>query len=95
MKKPFFSILILIFVFSANAATSTRALDFDPIWSYIMPLMQGSLGKTISISFGIIGLMAAVCRLNILAIALIFAVAMGLYVSPIIIENVFSATLPR
>lgn len=68
--------------------------EFIEIWSTLEGWVQGTLGRIIALTMIVVGIVYGIGRQNIMAFVMGPAAGIGLFYSPVIIENVMSAGLP-
>lgn len=68
--------------------------EFGPIYQTLTDWLTGALGRTIAAVFILIGLIGGAVRGSIVAFATGIGAGLGMFVTPTIITNVVSATLP-
>lgn len=75
--------------FAADAVTN----DFDGIWKRLQDWTNGSLGKSISLLFLLIGLAAGLLRGSIVSCVVCLGAALALATIPSIINSIFNGTI--
>ncbi|WP_443743835.1 TraA family conjugative transfer protein [Sutterella sp.] len=75
--------------FAADQVTN----DFDGIWKRLQDWTQGSLGKSISLLFLLIGLAAGLLRGSIVSCVVCLGAALALATVPSIINSIFTGTI--
>lgn len=89
------SLLVLMAVNTdiALASTSTSDNTFSSFTDQLTKWIEGSLGKGIAIAFVIVGIITGIARSSLMAIAIGMGAALGLSLTPTVIEKIFTATL--
>jgi len=77
----------------AAAASASVSTDFDTALNMVIDWSQGTLGKLVSVTFLVVGIVMGVMRQSIFAAVPAIAAAMTLYIGPDIIDSIFAATL--
>jgi len=94
-QAVFVAVLALIVVMTAAlpvlAASTTGPLT--DVWTSLVDWAQGNVGKVISLSMILVGIVAGVANQSLMAFAVGIGGGLGLYNAPTIIDTVFSATL--
>ena len=72
----------------------TGGTEFSSIYTTLTGWMTGLLGRTIAVSFIIVGLVAGVVRQSIYGFVVGVAAGLGLFLAPAIVDSVVTATLP-
>ena len=73
----------------ADALTVTGSNDFSEIYGRLVGWIKGDLGRTLSISFVLIGLAYGMARNSLIGFATGVGAAVGLQVTPTIINSIF------
>jgi len=87
-------ITLFLFSFAGLALAGTGGTEFQATYDMVVGWAQGFLGKLIAIAFLIVGIVAGVARQSIMAFAVGITAALGIYMTPDIIDSVVAATLP-
>ncbi len=74
--------------FAANGDT-----DFQDLYGKLEGWSQGTLGRSISLMFLLVGLGVGVVRGSIMGAVVCIAAAMALFIGPQIIDNIFTALI--
>lgn len=77
----------------ASAGSVSISTDFDSALNMVVDWSQGTLGKLVSVTFLVVGIVMGVMRQSIFAAVPAIAAAMAMYIGPDIIDSIFSATL--
>ena len=67
--------------------------EFEDVWMTLEEWTQGTLGRIITLAIIVVGAVIGVVRQSLMTFAVGFAMGMGLYNAPLIINSVVSATL--
>lgn len=67
--------------------------EFDDVWITLEEWTQGTLGRIISLSIILVGAVMGVVRQSLMTFAVGFAMGMGLYNAPTIVDALVGATL--
>ncbi|MCK9172176.1 MAG: hypothetical protein M0O99_01660 [Desulfuromonas thiophila] len=65
----------------------------DDVYTTLTQWTQGSVGKTVMLSFIIVGIVAGIARQSLLAFAVGIGAGLGTYNAPTIVDVVFTAIL--
>lgn len=84
----------LMILVAPDAFAGTGGTEFQTLWNTLVDWVQGLLGRIIAITFVVVGLAAGILRGSIFGFVLGIASGIGLYLSPTIIQNIVTATLP-
>ncbi len=80
----------------ASAATevfaATRGSEFNDVYDLVKAWATGGLGKTISISFLLVGLAIGILRGSVVSAVSCLAACVALLLGPAIIDSLFGAT---
>lgn len=71
----------------------TGGNEFEDVWVTLQDWTQGTLGRIITLAIIVVGAVIGVVRQSLMTFAVGFAMGMGLYNAPAIIDTVVSATL--
>lgn len=96
MRVLGFLLLIAALCFLASGdcfAADQVSNDFDGIWKRLQDWTQGSLGKSISLLFLLIGLVAGLLRGSIVSCVVCLGAALALATVPSIINSIFTGTI--
>ena len=74
---------------AANPINATGSSDFAEIYGRLVGWIKGDLGRTLSISFVLIGLAYGMARNSLIGFATGVVAAVGLQVTPTIINSIF------
>ena len=74
---------------AANPINATGSSDFAEIYGRLVGWIKGDLGRTLSISFVLIGLAYGMARNSLIGFATGVGAAVGLQVTPTIINSIF------
>lgn len=89
-----FAVLALIaIVMSTQALAGAGGNEFEEVWGTLEDWTQGTLGRIITLSIIVVGAVIGVVRQSLMTFAVGFAMGMGLYNAPTIIDSIVSATL--
>ncbi len=76
--------------FAASAAFAANGdTDFQDLYTKLQSWSQGTLGRSISLMFLLVGLGVGVIRGSIMGAVVCVAAAMALFIGPDIIDNIF------
>ncbi len=75
--------------YAADALPITGTSDFAEIYGRLVGWIKGDLGRTLSISFVLIGLAYGMARNSLIGFATGVGAAVGLQVTPTIINSIF------
>jgi len=92
--KMFLMALPLLILIAPDAFAGTGGTEFNDLWNKLTEWVQGLLGRIIALTFVVVGLSAGILRGSIFGFVLGIASGIGLYLSPTIIQNIVTATLP-
>lgn len=93
MKMKFLlSLVVLAIVLSAMAQAGTDT-TFDSWGDQMEEWLKGSLGKSVSIGFVIVGIIGAMARQSLMPFALGVGCALGMNYTPDVINIMFTATI--
>jgi conjugal transfer pilus assembly protein TraA len=67
--------------------------EFDDVWFTLEEWTQGTLGRIITLAIIVVGAVIGVVRQSLMTFAVGFAMGMGLYNAPLIIDSIVGATL--
>lgn len=84
--------LALVAVQEASAATSMAPDAFDALYATIAGWCKGTLGKSISLAFLVIGLSLGIIRGSIVAAVTCIAASLSLMIAPTILEAIFTVS---
>ncbi|WP_354009355.1 TraA family conjugative transfer protein [Endozoicomonas lisbonensis] len=76
-------------LWAADTLTVTGSNDFSEIYGRLVGWIKGDLGRTLSISFVLIGLAYGMARNSLIGFATGVGAAVGLQVTPTIINSIF------
>ena len=74
---------------AANPVNVTGSTDFAEIYGRLVGWIKGDLGRTLSIAFVLIGLAYGMARNSLIGFATGVGAAVGLQVTPTIINSIF------
>ncbi|AJY53118.1 TraA family conjugative transfer protein [Halomonas sp. KO116] len=78
---------------SPTAFAGAGGTEFDEVWITLEDWTQGTLGRIITLSIIVVGAVIGVVRQSLMTFAVGFAMGMGLYNAPTIIDSIVGATL--
>ena len=78
----------------AAVVAGTGGTEFDAVWTLITDWSQGALGRIISGSMVLIGIISGVARQSLMAFAVGIGGGVGLFYAPTIIDATVTGTLP-
>ena len=81
--------LLMPDVYAADSLPVTGKNDFAEIYGRLVGWIKGDLGRTLSISFVLIGLAYGMARNSLIGFATGVGAAVGLQVTPTIINSIF------
>lgn len=81
------------FFMSTSALAGAGGTEFDDVWVTLEDWTQGTLGRIITLSIIVVGAVIGVVRQSLMTFAVGFAMGMGLYNAPTIIDSIVGATL--
>ncbi len=81
--------LLIPEVYAADSLPVTGKNDFAEIYGRLVGWIKGDLGRTLSISFVLIGLAYGMARNSLIGFATGVGAAVGLQVTPTIINSIF------
>lgn len=87
--------LCVICVAANYSHAGTGGDEFDTIWVTLSEWMQGTLGRVVSGSMVLVGIVGGVIRQSVMAFATGVGGGIGLYNTPKVIEAIMTATLPH
>lgn len=88
------AVMLAVMIPVVAVAAGTGGDEFATIWDTLVDWIEGTLGRIITAAIVIVGIVAGIVRQSLMAFAIGIGGGMGLYNSPTIIEELFSATLP-
>jgi conjugal transfer pilus assembly protein TraA len=88
------AVTTLSLLVAPEALAGQGGAEFGPIYQTLTDWLTGALGRTIAAVFILIGLIGGAVRGSIVAFATGIGAGLGMFVTPTIITNVVSATLP-
>lgn len=71
----------------------TGGTEFDNVWTWLVDVTQGTLGRILAGAMVLVGLVGGIARQNLMAFATGIGGALGLNYAPDIIDSVMSATI--
>lgn len=71
----------------------TGGAEFEDVWVTLEEWTQGTLGRIITLAIIVVGAVIGVVRQSLMTFAVGFAMGMGLYNAPLIIDSIVGATL--
>ncbi|WP_444679537.1 TraA family conjugative transfer protein [Halomonas sp. E19] len=80
-------------VLSDASFAGTGGGEFDDVWYLLEEWTQGTLGRIITLAIILVGAVMGVVRQSLMTFAVGFAMGMGLYNAPLIIDAIVGATL--
>ncbi len=90
------AVVAVVMVASAHPAwAGTGGSAFDDVWTTLKDWTQGNLGRIVSGSMILVGIVGGIAKQSLMSFALGLGGGMGLYNSPTIVESIMSATLPH
>lgn len=84
---------LVAFFMSTYAFAGAGGTEFDDVWVTLEDWTQGTLGRIITLSIIVVGAVIGVVRQSLMTFAVGFAMGMGLYNAPTIIDSIVGATL--
>ena len=87
------SVLAIALPGLATAGSPSMSTDFDTALNMVVDWSQGTLGKLVSVTFLVVGIVMGVMRQSIFAAVPAVAAAMTMYIGPDIIDSIFAAAL--
>lgn len=99
VRKVLFVLLAAALVYAAYAliadpafaaASPTGTTDFDALYNRLLGWVGGSLGKSVALSFLVVGLCVGIIRGNLTAAIVTLGAGIALAMFPAIIENLFT-----
>ena len=88
----FFALVALALVMSALAQAGTDT-TFDAFGNELENWLEGSLGKTVSIAFVVVGILGAIMRQTLMPFGIGVGCAVGMNYTPTIIDTMFTALI--
>lgn len=88
------ALLLSLMVPMVAMASGTGGDEFISIWDTLKAWIEGTLGRIITAGIVIVGIVAGIARQSLMAFAIGIGGGMGLYNSPKIIDELFSAVIP-
>jgi conjugal transfer pilus assembly protein TraA len=82
---------LMLFMPSVNAGVS--GTEFQPLYDTLVGWMTGYMGRVIAVIFIIVGVIAGVGK-SIMGFVMGIAAGVGMFLSPALVDNTVSATLP-
>jgi conjugal transfer pilus assembly protein TraA len=80
-------------VLSDASFAGTGGGEFEDVWITLEEWTQGTLGRIITLAIILVGAVIGVVRQSLMTFAVGFAMGMGLYNAPLIIDSIVGATL--
>mgnify|MGYP001256507225 CR=1 FL=1 len=80
-------------VMSDASFAGTGGGEFEDVWITLEEWTQGTLGRIITLAIIVVGAVIGVVRQSLMTFAVGFAMGMGLYNAPVIIDSIVGATL--
>ena len=90
-RKTCLMIGLLALVIAEPSFAGTGGDEFSDVWTTIKDWTQGTLGRVVAGSMILVGIISGVARQSLMA----FAIGIGLYNAPTIIESILTATVPE
>lgn len=84
---------ILLFMVAGMACAGTGGSEFESVYDTLVEWTQGTLGRIISITTVLVGLVAGVVRQSIMAAVIGIASGMALYNANTVIEAIMTASV--
>ncbi len=78
---------------AGGGTTQANTTDFVEIWTLLTGWTTGVLGKTIAVSFILVGIIGGLTRQSLMAFATGVGAGVGLLYFPTIIDTIFSASI--
>lgn len=88
------AILALLVLAVPEVMAGTGGTEFQTLWDTLVGWTEGLLGRTIALVFVMVGLAAGVLRGSIFGFVSGIAAGIGLHLTPTILANIVTATLP-
>jgi conjugal transfer pilus assembly protein TraA len=82
---------LMLFMPAVNAGVT--GTEFQPLYDTLVGWMTGYMGRVIAVVFIIVGVIAGAGK-SIMGFVLGIAAGVGMFLSPALIDNTVSATLP-
>ena len=76
-----------------SIVAGTGGAEFDNVWTWLVDVTQGTLGRIVAGSMVLVGVIGGIARQSLMAFATGIAGALGLNYAPDIIDAVMSATI--
>ncbi len=76
-----------------SIVAGTGGTEFDNVWTWLVDVTQGTLGRIVAGSMVLVGVIGGIARQSLMAFATGIAGALGLNYAPDIIDAVMSATI--
>lgn len=76
-----------------SLVAGTGGTEFDNVWTWLVDVTQGTLGRIVAGSMVLVGVIGGIARQSLMAFATGIAGALGLNYAPDIIDAVMSATI--
>lgn len=92
-KELLVLLALATFFMSSYAFAGAGGTEFDDVWVTLEDWTQGTLGRIITLSIIVVGAVIGVVRQSLMTFAVGFAMGMGLYNAPTIIDSIVGATL--
>lgn len=84
---------LLAFV-SVDAFAGTGSGTFDSVYATLTEWTEGTLGRIITLSMIVVGVVAGIGRQSLLAFATGLGAGVGMYNAPAIVDTILQATIP-
>ena len=85
--------LMALTVFTPQATAGVTGAEFQPLYDTLAGWMTGYMGRVIAVVFIIVGVIAGAGK-SIMGFVLGIAAGVGMFLSPALVDNTVSATLP-
>jgi len=85
--------LMALTVFTPQATAGVTGAEFQPLYDTLTGWMTGYMGRVIAVVFIIVGVIAGAGK-SIMGFVLGIAAGVGMFLSPALVDNTVSATLP-
>lgn len=78
----------------AAVMAGTGGTEFDPVWTLVTDWSQGALGRIISGTLVLVGIIGGIARQSLMSFAVGIGGGVGLFYAPSIIDATVTGTLP-
>lgn len=84
----------LVFLMSvSDGHAGTGGTEFTNMWTQLQGWVEGTLGRVITVALVVVGIAVGIARQSLLAFATGVGGGLGLYATPTIVTNIFTATV--